>query len=324
MSIPAHEKYFAAIDMGTNSFHLIIVEKKKNDSFKIVDRERKVIRLGSDSKDDFKFISPEESKKALDILFGFKNLSNKYKAKIRAVATSAVREAQNKNEFIKTVLKETGIVVEIIEGNHEAKLIFQGAKEALNLHNKKVLCIDIGGGSTEIILGNNGEPIFAESIKIGAVRMSKKYFPEYALSNKALIECEKFIEHQIISNKNISFNKDFEITVGASGTIQSTASIIRSRLKEENNKSLNGFSFNEIQLREITREILEAKNLQERQKIKGIDKKRADILPAGLIILNKIFDLFNLKNITISEYALREGVILEMIEEDEKESEKIF
>lgn len=318
MSIPAHEKYFAAIDMGTNSFHLIIVEKRKDGSFKIVDRERKVIRLGSDSKDDFKFISLEESKRALEILLGFKKLSSKYKAEIRAVATSAVREAQNKNKFIKNVLKETGIVVEIIEGKHEAKLIFQGAKQALNLYNKKVLCIDIGGGSTEIILGNNGEPIFVESIKIGAVRMSKKFFPEYALSKKALIECEKFIEHQIISNKNISFNKDFEITVGTSGTIQSAASIIRSRLKEENNKSLNGFSFNEIQLKEITCEILEAKNLQERQKIKGIDKKRADILPAGLIILNKIFDLFNLKNITISEYALREGVILKMIEEDEK------
>ena len=315
---PAKVKYFAAIDIGTNSFHLIIVKEKDDGSFEIVDREREVMRLGSNSNKDFRFISPDEIEKAIDILSGFKKLSNKYKAKIRAVATSAVREAKNKNEFISEVLNETGIVVDTIDGKHEAKLIFLGAKKALNLSKKKVLCVDIGGGSTEIILGKNGEPVFAESIKIGAVRMSKKFFPDYILSNSVINDCEKYIEHQIISNKNILFNSTFDIAVGTSGTIQSAASIIRSRLGKNRDRSLNGFIFNANQLRVITHEVLSAKSIHDRQKIKNMDKKRADILPAGLIILNKIIELFNLKNITVSEYALREGIILEMIEDEKR------
>ncbi len=313
MSISMHKDYFAAIDMGTNSFHLIIVKIKADGSFKIIDREREVIRLGSNSKDDFKMISLEEEKHALEILLRFKKLASKYNAQIKAVATSAVREAKNNNEFIQTVLKKTGIVVEIIKGKHEANLIFQGAKKALNLFDKKVLCIDIGGGSTEIILGENGKIIFAESIKVGAVRLTKKFFPNYILSDAANKLCKKYVEEQIISNKKILFNNNFDIAVGTSGTIQSAASMIRNRISDVEYKSLNGYSFNQAQLKDITYKIIHAKKLQERQKIKFIDKKRADILPAGLIILNKIFELFKIEKITISEYALREGVILEMI-----------
>ena len=133
----AKGKYFAAIDIGTNSFHLIIVKEDDNGSFKIVDREREVMRLGSNSDKDFRFISPDEIEKAIDILTGFKKLSNKYKAKIRAVATSAVREAKNKNEFISEVFNETGIVVETIDGKHEAKLIFLGAKKSAESFQEK-------------------------------------------------------------------------------------------------------------------------------------------------------------------------------------------
>ncbi len=319
MSILKHKDYFAAIDMGTNSFHLIIVKIEADGSFKIVDRERIVIRLGSNSKDDFQKISLEEEEHALEILSGFKKLASEYDAQIRAVATSAVREAKNNKKFIETIFDKTGIAVEIIEGKHEANLIFQGAKKALNLSDKKVLCVDIGGGSTEIILGQNNKIIFAESIKIGAVRMTKKFFPDFVLTDSAINKCQDFVEEQISSNKNILFDNDFEIGVGTSGTIQSAASMILNRISDGKNKSLNGYSFNKAQLKYITYEILNAKSVHERQKIKFIDKKRADILPAGLIILNKVFELFNMEQITISEYALREGVILEMIDKEKNQ-----
>ncbi len=311
-------KCLAAIDMGTNSFHLIIVKVSDDGSFKVIDREREVIRLGSHKGEDLSFISHEEIERAVEVLSGFKKLADAYKAKVRAVATSAVREASNKEDFIKTVLDKTGIIVEAIEGHHEALLIFLGAKKALKLHNKKALCVDIGGGSTEIILGNNGKPLFAESLKIGAVRLSKKFFPDFKISDEAVQKCESYIEHQINSNENFSFREKFEIAVGSSGTIQSVASMLKYRLEGKINKSLNGYSFDALQLKKITDEILKANTIQERQKIVGIDKKRADILPAGLIILNKIFELFKLKNMTISEYALREGIILEMLGEERK------
>ncbi|MDR3627120.1 MAG: hypothetical protein P4L45_09815, partial [Ignavibacteriaceae bacterium] len=118
--------HIAAIDMGTNSFHLVIVQVKDNGKFKVVDREREVIRLGSSEGKDLSFISDEEIKRAVNIMLRFKKLAQYYKAKIRAIATSAVREARNKDDFIRTIKELTSIRVEVIDGKHEAELIFSG------------------------------------------------------------------------------------------------------------------------------------------------------------------------------------------------------
>ncbi len=312
------KNYFAAIDLGTNSFHLIIVKVNEDGSFEVVDREREVIRLGAHEGKDLSYISPDEIKKAIEVLSRFQKLAKSYKAKISAIATSAVREAGNKNQFISEVFTKTGIEVEVIDGRREAELIFLGAKKALSLSDKKVLCFDIGGGSTEIILGNNGKTDFAESIKVGAVRLSKKFFPDYNLSDQSIRQCEEYVEHQITSNKKIKLEESFDFAVGASGTIQSAASMIRFRSEGKSKKSLNGYSFDSMLLKEITSEILSARTIDERAKIKGIEIKRADILPAGLIILNKIFDIFRLKSMTVSDYALREGIVIRMIDEEKK------
>jgi exopolyphosphatase/guanosine-5'-triphosphate,3'-diphosphate pyrophosphatase len=299
--------------MGTNSFHLIIVEADKDGSFKIIDREREIVRLGSSTGDDLKWISPEEIEKAVGILKGFKNLIQSYNAEIKAVATSAVREAGNKEEFISRVYKDTGIEVEAIDGKKEARLIYLGAQNALPIGNKKVLCVDIGGGSSEFISGSNGEIIFAESIKIGAVRLSRKFFPDYLLTEQSVKLCEGYIEQQILANSRINFNDTFEIAVGASGTIQSVAALIHYSRDSSPLKTLNGFSFSFEELKKITSLILESRTVEERRLFKGIELKRADIIPAGLLILHKTFEVFKLDEMTISDYGLREGVIVEML-----------
>lgn len=171
------KKRIAAIDMGTNSFHLIIVEINKNGDLKLLDKEREFIRLGSESGNELNFISDNETGKAISILKKFTTLAKFHEAEIRAVSTSAIREAKNKKDFVKNVFDETGIRVETIVGTEEAKLIFLGMKNALPIGDKKVLGIDIGGGSTEFIFGVNEKIDFAESVKVGAVRLSKKFFP---------------------------------------------------------------------------------------------------------------------------------------------------
>ena len=316
-------KFLSAVDLGTNSFHLIIVEADKKGSFKIIDREKEVIRLGSHLGDDLKWISPEETEKAVEILNGFKKVVQSYlsrlsfaetdKAELKAIATSAVREAENREEFIDKIYKETGIEVEIVDGKEEAKLIYSGVQKALSVRNKKVLCIDIGGGSSEFILGSNGAVIFAESIKIGAVRLSRKFFPDYILTKQSIKLCEEYIEQQILANNSTHLNEEFEIAVGASGTIQSIAAMIHYSKDNSPFKSLNGFSFSLEELRKITSLVLERRTVEERHSLKGIELKRADIIPAGLLILNKAFELFKLNKMTISEYGLREGVIIEML-----------
>lgn len=304
----------AAVDMGTNSFHLIIVEVQEDGTFILLDRQREVIRLGSHKGEDLSIISDGETEKAIDILLNFKSLADFYNAEFYAVATSAVREAQNKNEFLEKVFDLVGIYVKVIDGRKEAELIFRGVQTALPVSDKKVLCIDIGGGSTEILLGDNGKIIFAESIKIGAVRLSKMFFPDYKLKTRAVKDCKFYIKQALGENKNIDYTESFDMVIGTSGTINAAAALVQSRLNGKKTKSSNGVSFTYTDFRHLLTDVLNAKTPAERIAIPGMEVKRADIIPAGLLILRRIMKNFNIKEITISEYALREGIILSLIE----------
>ncbi len=138
-------KNYAAIDIGTNSFHLIIVKINQDNSLVLIDKEREVIRLGSHKGEGLSLISLDEIEKGISVLTRFKKLSDIYNAEIHAVATSAVREANNRNEFIEKVLQKTGIEIEVIDGKVEAGYIYKGVRKALSYEDKKLLCVDIGG-----------------------------------------------------------------------------------------------------------------------------------------------------------------------------------
>jgi len=304
---------FAAIDIGTNSFHLIIVEVREGGKLKLLDREREFLRLGSELGEDLSFISEKEIIKAISVLRNFSKLAKYHKANIRAVSTSAVREAKNKHKFINAVFEQTGIKVETIEGTEEAKLIFLGMKNALPISDKSVLGIDIGGGSTEFIYGVNGSPVFAESVKIGAVRLSKKFFPDFIITDSALKQCSDYVEQQIKINSKIQTNIKIDFAVGSSGTVD-TICLIKQFQKGNNVKPrLNGYTFDKSEFDKIYSFVMNLKNPDERMKVPGIESKRADIIPAGLIILKKAFELFNIKKMVLSEYALREGIVYDLI-----------
>jgi exopolyphosphatase / guanosine-5'-triphosphate,3'-diphosphate pyrophosphatase len=308
-------KNYAAVDIGTNSFHLIIVKAKEDGSLEIIDREKEVIRLGSQKGSDLNFISNDEFEKAVKILSHFKKLADFYKADIHAVATSAVREAENRDMFINKILVQTGIKIEIIDGHKEAEYIYKGVRKALP-YNLRLLCVDIGGGSTEFILGHNENIVFGESIKIGAVRLSKKFFPGFILDENAVNDCRLYIEEQIRTNPNVNFSEKFDIAVGSSGTILAAAGMLNYKRNGKKVKSLNEFTFDASELKILTEEILNRKTPEQRINLPGMEYKRADIIPAGLLILDKVFEMLNLKQMVVSEFALREGVVLSMIEKE--------
>jgi len=310
----------AAVDMGTNSFHLLIVRVKKDGSFKIIDREREVIRLGSRKGRELNIISEGEIEKTIDTLNDFNKIAKFYGAELRAIATSAVREAKNKSEFITRVFDKTGIPIEAIEGKKEAELIYLGVKNALNVFKKKILCVDIGGGSTEFILGDKGQTVFAESVKIGAVRLSKKFFPDYHLTDEGIQACEKFIDTQLDKVSALSKKYSYDFAVGTSGTILAAAAIVHFRRFGKFKKSLNGFSFTKDEVLDLTDDILKCESPVDRLSIKGMEVKRADIIPAGMLILRKAFERFDLKRIKVSENALREGIIIETIKQMDEAS----
>ena len=305
----------AALDIGTNSFHLIVVSVKEDGSFEIIDRVKEVIRLGEGNPGDIKRINPEAEKRAISAIKRFKGVADSHNAQFRAVATSAVRESLNKNEFIKNVKDATGVDVEVVSGNEEARLIYLGVLKAVPVFDKKVLCIDIGGGSTEFIIGEKGKIHYSSSLKLGAVRLTQKFFPEGKTSYDSIQKCKKWIEGEIFHIGK--FVKEHGITeaIGSSGTIMSAALMTLAKNDSTITSStiLNNYVFKREELEIVKNDILSKSTPEERKKIEGLDSKRADIISAGILIISTIVEKFNLSKITISGYALREGIIIDSL-----------
>lgn len=315
-------KTLAAIDIGTNSFHLIVVRANDRGNFEIIDREKEVIRLGEGSAGDIKIIKEEAIQRALVTLGRFKGIADSHSAPVRAVATSAVREAYNRTDFINRAYSECGVDVEIVSGNEEARLIYLGVLKASPVFEKKSLVIDIGGGSTEFLIGEKGDYKYSLSLKLGAVRMTQKFFPDYNLTADRIKECRKWVEGELYIVSETVKKMGFDICIGSSGTIMSAGLMIAAKKKKEISATtiLNNFRFTKKEFFEVEDEILSCKTVEKRKMLVGLDPKRADIIPAGAIILSQIFRQFNLKEMTISEYALREGIIIDTLQKQSVKS----
>jgi exopolyphosphatase / guanosine-5'-triphosphate,3'-diphosphate pyrophosphatase len=309
------DQNYAAIDIGTNSFHLIVVKIKEDGNFEIIDREKDVIRLGEGNANDIKHLTREAIDRALITLKRFKLLSDSYRAKIKAVATSAVREAHNKSEFIERVKNEVGIDVEIISGYEEARLIYLGVLKAVPVFNKKTLIVDIGGGSTEFLIGYKGTSSSSVSLKLGAVRLTQKFFKDGIISSSRIKECRRWVSLELYQVSQMIIKEGFKVCVGSSGTILAAASMIYAQNKKNSPSTiLNNFEFDLQQLSDIEKLILSMVTNEKRKKIPGLDAGRVDIIPAGIIILKTIFDLTGINRMLVSGYALREGIIVDELQ----------
>ena len=161
----------AAVDIGTNSVHLVVARVGEN-TIEVLEREREMVRLGS-SAGDMKHLTPAAINRGIEALVRFKQVAAIHGAAMRAVATSAVREAANRAVFIDRARAE-GIEVEVISGFEEARLIHLGVLQAVPVFDRQVLVCDIGGGSTELVVGTRGEILTARSLKLGAIRLSRR------------------------------------------------------------------------------------------------------------------------------------------------------
>ncbi len=303
----------AAIDIGTNSFHLVVVQILENGKFEVVDAEKEVLRLSEGSTTDKK-ITPDSISKAIDVLNKFAGIAKIHNAEIIAVATSAVRESANKIEFLEQIKRETGINIEVINGVEEGRLIYWGVLQSVPVYDKRILCIDIGGGSTEFVVGYKGKILYANSLKIGAVRLTKMFFPNYKINNKSIKKCEKWVEGEVYPVLKVIKDYNIDMVVGSSGTIMATGLMVKALQDSDTTQSiLNNYKFSNSNLKEVREIVLTKKSIQERKKINGLDAKRADIIPAGIIILSTIFEQLKINELTISGYALREGIIFDTI-----------
>ncbi|MFC2131693.1 Ppx/GppA phosphatase family protein [Bacteroidota bacterium] len=305
----------AAIDVGTNSFHLVIVSVDHRGILHTHYREKEVVRLGCCAK-DMKELKTDAMERGVAALNRFALLANAEKAEISAVATSAVREAQNKDEFLKKVKNETGIDIEVISGNEEGRLIYQGIIHALPVENQKTLVIDIGGGSTETVIGHLGEIKFIHSEKLGAIRLTQGFFPNGISTSDRIKSCRQFLKGAWTPTMKRLIETGFETVIGTSGTIVNLAIMALASTNEILPEEINGLSVSREDILNIIETLIGIETPEERKKLKGIDPTRTDIIVGGALILEHAIKSLNIQNILISSYALREGIVYNAIQKD--------
>jgi exopolyphosphatase/guanosine-5'-triphosphate,3'-diphosphate pyrophosphatase len=305
----------AAIDVGTNSFHLVIASVNNRGILHVNSREKEVVRLGksTDSK-DMKLIYPDAIERGIVALKKFSALAKSQNAEVRAVATSAVREAVNQKAFLDRVRNETGIEIEVVSGIEEGRLIYIGAIHALPILDKKALIIDIGGGSTETVIGLKGNILFGKSEKLGAIRLTNHFFPNNEINDEQIVKCRNFIRGEWAPVMQSIRETGFDIVVGTSGTILNIAAMTLTRNDSYVPDILNGLSVSKNDILNIIKKIIKAKTVAERNKIEGIDPARVDIILGGALILEYIIEQLNIDRILISSYALREGIVFDTVQ----------
>ena len=300
----------AAIDIGTSSVHLAIARPIEGARPELLLREKLPVRLGSGAS-DMKTLDPDAVDRALEALQSFRSLADAHDATIEAVATSAVREAEDASTFLDRARDEAGIDIAVIAGVEEARLIHLGVLGAVPLATTNHLVIDIGGGSTEIIVGHGVEPKLMRSLKMGHVRTSNRFFADGVVDDEAVAECRAFLRSFLARIAVEAAATGFDRVVGSSGTFETMAAIVKER--RDHGRSDQTGAITRAEIDASIEMILQAKTTEERRQIEGVDEHRADTLIAAALIVEALMDSLGFDEFAVSPDALREGLVLDRL-----------
>ena len=301
----------AAIDIGTNSVHMIVVRVRPDFSFEIVDREKEMVRLGAGGLDGKK-LTPEGMTAALQALSKFARLAESHQVdEILAVATSATREAENGGAFLRAIERRTGIRARIITGTEEARLIHLAAVYGVDTP-KPAVVIDIGGGSVEITRGSGREIEFARSFKIGVIRLTEKFVDSDPISSRDERKMVESIREQVDRYLEHIVEQGFDRVIGTSGTILSLGTVATALDRDAVPQEVRNLRVPAKSLRRLRKTAVEM-DLEERMHLPGLDPRRADLMVAGAILLDTLLKKLGAEEITLCDLALREGVLLDYI-----------
>jgi exopolyphosphatase/guanosine-5'-triphosphate,3'-diphosphate pyrophosphatase len=308
----------AAIDIGTNSIHMIVVEIRADLSYDVIDREKEMVRLGAGGLDG-RALTPEAVHAALQVLSKFRRLAESHRVdEVIAVATSATREAENGGEFLRSITQQTGIRPRVISGTEEARLIHQAAVYGASLPGDTVVVIDIGGGSVEVTRGSGTTIDAARSFKLGVIRLTERFVKADPIDSKDQRKLVRHIDAEIGRYLDQIVRAGFDRVVGTSGTILSLGAVIAASEGRSPGATLRNRRITAKQLRR-TRKDLSALDLEQRLRVPGLEPRRADLAVAGAILIDEIMRRLGAADITLSDLSLREGLILDYIARHRKE-----
>ncbi len=302
----------AALDVGTNSIHMVVAQVDSEGHFRVLDRAKEMVRLGRNG-----LIRGRLTRPAMDAgvkaIAGFRTLGERQGVtRFRAVATSAVREARNGGDFIQRVKDEVGIRVKVIPGREEARLIHLGVAQAIDLRGEPTLIVDIGGGSIELILVVDGQPAAMHSLKLGVARMNDMFLDRDPPTGQSLKRFESHL-HQQLDPVLATFEPwRIQRIVATSGTFLSLLSMAAHRLGVHPGRNLHGLQVSAGEISRLRRVLRDA-NPAERVKMKGMDAKRSDFALAGAIVADRIVKTLRARTVVACTWALREGLLADYI-----------
>ena len=297
----------AALDVGSNSFHLIVADVGTGGHINILDRSKEMVRLG-DSTLHHGVIPPEVFRRGLDALRALRRIADRHNVDaLVAVATSAVREAQNGGEFVRAARDEAGIDIRVIRGDEEARLIYLGARGSLDLGKRRVALFDLGGGSLEAILADAQELYYTASLKLGVIRLAESCpcsDPPTSRERAQLNERVRSLLEPVIARMRAM---GFDFVAFASGTASALAGVMRAD-KDGGGKSA-------VAVRDVAalEQRLGTMSLAARAKLPGLDARRADTIYAGAVVYRTVLELAGADEAVLCETALREGIIADYV-----------
>ncbi len=296
---------YAVIDMGTNSIRLLLA---KVEDGRIVEsqKELEMTRLGK-GVDETKLLSKESMDATVTAIKKFKVKAEAFGAEaLKVIATSAVRDASNRASFLKRVLEETGVEIEVISGQTEAELGFKGVLAGVGSH-ESILVVDIGGGSTEFIVGDQTGIEFAVSKDVGAVRMTGKHFTKDPIVKDEKEDLIKNIDEILEETLELVKEHAYGQIVGIGGTL-TTISTMKQEMQVYDSKKVQNSEVTKDDIEKILNQ-LEGMTQAERQNIPGLQAKRADIIYAGITIMDRILKKINKFEMIVSDSDNLEGVV---------------
>lgn len=301
------------IDIGTNSIRLALVQITSNGAYTVLSEQKETVRLGEEEFKD-NTLHPDAINRAVIVCQQFATMARNNNAQeIVVVATSAAREAKNKKSFIETLNTVAQLDVKIISGIEEARLIYLGVADGFDLKNETALMVDIGGGSTELIVANHNEYFHLDSMKLGAIRVSSKFFPEVdpnPVSPEKYDKIKKHIRDVAIRPLQRVQEYSFDQIIGSSGTIENLASFAKYLSKGRAPNTGEMVSTKEIQ---AAIQHLCSLTLEQRSTLPGINPRRSDIIIGGAAIIETILEETNSKGLFVTNRTLRDGLLVDYL-----------
>jgi exopolyphosphatase/guanosine-5'-triphosphate,3'-diphosphate pyrophosphatase len=302
----------AAMDLGSNSFHLLVADVHADGHIDPLVQEKEMLRLG-DVVSRRGAVPPTAADQAIATVRRFRLLAEAAGAtEVLAKATSAIRRAANGGELVDRIRAETGVHVEVIGGLEEARLIFGALRASVVLDPAPAVCFDLGGGSLEVMVGDASSLMWATSVPLGVARLTTDCVHSDPISKSD----RRALRARIVEvlTPVVAEVQSFEpkLAVGSSGTLESLAEMVAARRAEDAPATLNQLTITRQEFLALHKDLL-ASRASDRLRYEGLDARRVDLIVTGSMVLATAMELFDLDRLTISEWALREGIVLDAV-----------